>query len=607
MKLRRSLRATMCYLWRKHSHEFAQYPWKLFALADARQSAAAKASIQHDWAQRSACCLPEGFTRRLKDADIDIMDERFGHFMYWFAYLARLTVADIEVRHARNSSNAGGGREDFSNVVAQYLAQEYASLMRAGVLSTTELAGQRVGQLAIEGGGEPAQRAAKQRRRGKTALQCFMPDMDSSIKDRHGGKYTKAFWEDVRAAFGALSLERQQAYEAQSRVSVSSARRDREAGAARAVAPLDPLLAPPPLPALGDAADARPAMGMMLAPLTLNLVRESIPRLPEGTVATAEFAERCLACYRDSEAQSVELRRAYLGTSNDAVVKSLVSESQLETFIAEMPVKSRARSFADETRRIGRDPASGDRFPERVTYPTKCLCVCKSHDPGSRTLAVLALLSHTAAWCKGPRKVPSSDMLLAIESTCAGSRHVLFWWMLCASYRSAHHRPLQTFWKCLPRGGLVVGRNYKDVVLDVVRENGVARAAEPRSPFGRQAAPPSFFDEEQVAVQTIFGGEDYFSAAAQVCMWPTAFEAVLSLTVFQGTTCSLSFSHGSYSRWRPHSWRFAHGPPLPHLFLPHTSSRHLLPSSLENGQRTPSRAACPSFCTGCGGAKVVFR
>ena len=56
---------------------------------------------------------PEGLARRLKEAEIGIMDEKLGYFMVcctmcWLAHLACLTVENIDASHA------------VSNVVAQH-------------------------------------------------------------------------------------------------------------------------------------------------------------------------------------------------------------------------------------------------------------------------------------------------------------------------------------------------------------------------------------------------------------------------------------------------------------------------------------------------------
>ena len=137
-RMRTALRATLGYIWGKHVRELLQYPWRLFILADRRQPFGVKEAVLREWVSKRGCCLPEGLARRLKQSATDVTCVSFRSFLYRLAWVMRLTIADVEVRHARNRSSAGNsGNTDFSNIAAMYLIHEYAALMRASVLSSS--------------------------------------------------------------------------------------------------------------------------------------------------------------------------------------------------------------------------------------------------------------------------------------------------------------------------------------------------------------------------------------------------------------------------------------------------------------------------------------
>ena len=126
----------MSFIWRKHVHCFGQYPWKLLGIADPRLETEAKGALIAEFEARAECCLPHGLARTMKASGLDLRDARTTQFLYWYAFMVRMTVADVEVRHARNNatSSAAGMACDFSNIVAQYVVAEFSELRRAGVI-----------------------------------------------------------------------------------------------------------------------------------------------------------------------------------------------------------------------------------------------------------------------------------------------------------------------------------------------------------------------------------------------------------------------------------------------------------------------------------------
>lgn len=197
------MRSTMAYLWRKHFHELSQYPWRLVSIADPSAPPSMKSDIIQDFGSHNPCCLPKGVARSLREEGADLQGGETTSFLFWFAHMARLTTADVEVRHARNSTSAGKtGNTAFSGIAAQYVVVEYAELRRASVMAATTLRSAADAQhpsqlslvppprateaagdddaLALHGRrcrrGRSGSNAASRPKRGKTALQCFAAD-----------------------------------------------------------------------------------------------------------------------------------------------------------------------------------------------------------------------------------------------------------------------------------------------------------------------------------------------------------------------------------------------------------------------------------------------
>lgn len=300
MRLRSALRATLCYIWRKHLHNLRQFPWRLVTLADDGATPEEKNQVKETWSGTNECCLPQGMARNWMAAGVDLDCPNILRFLHGLAFVTRMTVADIEVRHARNNQTAGtSGNLDFSQVVAEYIATEFSELVRSTVLSSA-------GPEALEQHAAPAPalppaaagpRPRKQRRvdggpplRGKCALHCFASDRRLGHL-KGGGAFTADYWKKVREEFEALPAERRHAYEAQAQHSVLAARAARVAVAAQQEPQYPPVLEDTPaIPALADEPRPDPPHEE-LQPLCLNLVRKDLLlELANGEQVSVEFA-----------------------------------------------------------------------------------------------------------------------------------------------------------------------------------------------------------------------------------------------------------------------------------------------------------------------------
>lgn len=564
-RLRVALRSTMAFVWRKHVREVVQYPWKLVLLADPRAAPAQREAVVEEFTTTNACCLPSGFSRTLRLAGADLTAHNTHRLLYWFAHMVRLTTADVEVRHARNSVSAGKtGNMDFSNVVSQYVIAEYSELRRASVLSEVKRAQH---ELAVSGSstgaaiaedhdghaiGLPLAKRQRQRaaggaenKRGKTAMQCFFADVDlSHLKE--SGRMTKRFWERAREAFAALPSERQEAYHAQSHISHLQAKSQRAcilASSSNAESST-PRVASRPMPSASlctdvDGFGCHAPSGGLVSANTISPSRLPSPAaLPSSTVESASCYAKLVG---DAHQCATRLQQAYMERDEEAILAELVEEGDLKNFIARQPIKKSAAEFQQSTRNIGKcDGSSG--FPSRVEYPRHCRSFCANDgEAAGAAIVIMAMLKDAAQRCLSPSKVPGADMLLGVEASFSGHTSRTFWWMLAASFQSGHHVATQTFWKCSPKLGVSdTSDDYRGLLLKVDRGDVVTPLAAPSPPFDQQCAAPRFFGEEVVAREILCScGGDRDDALLHV-----ASEVVIKKLLFSETDGADVSIHG---------------------------------------------------------------
>ena len=520
-KARAAIRATMCFIWRKHVHELQQYPWKLLGLGDPRMEPMARQALINDFGATKACCLPRGLARSAQIAQVDLASDVARQFMYWFAFMTRMTVADVEVRHARNNHTSGYGHAqalDFSSIVAQYIIAEYAT-MRSSSIAT----GWRARHTDASANGEASRAACEKkritdRRRGKTMLQCYAADRPDLKHLRTAkGRMTEEYWAQLRAGMRQLTEERRAIYSEQSRISCLAAKdkmrqsRSLASLGASADSPQDPANAQLALPAPAvPVCDLPKASIVDNALLTMNMIPPSILAQHSSPRATTpENCDRCLQSIQLAQGQLVQHMEAYATSDEQVIVRNLVDESELRAFISKVPVKARARTFQANTRRVGRPRNSADVFPEKVVYPQCCRPVCKlDTDRYGIAHHVLDMLAITAKRCGSPSRVPTADMLLCLEVSSASKPAdpvYSFWWMLGASFQSGHHWPTQTFWRCFPADPLRTPNPSKldvggmSLCIEMCGEVQLQAEARAPPPCTAQHAMPRFYDQDQLA------------------------------------------------------------------------------------------------------------
>lgn len=503
--------------------ELHQFPWRLVSLADSRTTAAQKDLIRESWENVSECCLPEGMARRLKANGIDVESAEMLSFLRWFARMARLTVADVEVRHARNNVSAGAtGNIDFANIVAQYILAEYSELVRASVLSSAPP--QRAAQSSAPpppssdlATGSKKRRSEGERLRGMNALQCFAADRGAQGLKTHGS-FTKEFWAKLRSDFNGLPQERQAAYQAQAQVSTLRARDARAAAKAASFERSD-------TPATPSSRGAEAAPLAIEDSFNLNLLRGTFtPQLDAESMELVESGGDCLACFAEAQ-NCTDLYTAYKSGDNFEILRNLVDTKALDKFIGRQPVKTTASQFVADTRRVGK--ASGvEPFPAEVAYSSRCAAMCSCSDPEGHQmgLIVMKMLAACAKACSSPSLVPSAHMLLAFEARGSASRRTSFFWMLAASFQSGNHKATQTFWRCDPEDGGANLMGYDGLSLHVQRQELIRMQQSVAPPFNLQSSCPVFFDEEGVARAVAYGAGGKQELATTVVVRKLLFE-----------------------------------------------------------------------------------
>ena len=427
--------------------------------------------------------------------------------------MVRTTTADVEVRHARNNVSSGSsGNIDFSSIVSQYVATEWAHLKRAAAMShfagagshgfrrlmVNDVAGgnEAVALPGGEGSAPDAKRmkaSATGRRRGRTAIQLFAADHDlSELKSK--GKLTGAYHKQLAKDFDELTDVRKAHYEALATMSLIQAReqqaKENTERTQAAASPAEQLGGPIAAPAIGDA-PANDTGGFVVLPM--NIVMQAGAASEDEIVAVVERASTHIA----------EVAKLYASNDEDSITNQLVEEDSFGKFIDARPVKTIASEFQSSTRRVGR-PSAGFEFPDVVEYPHHCRCFCENHDAyaSSKALQVLSMLSVCAKRCGSPSKIPSAGMLLLADAFIgpagtAAAPAQSCWWMVAASFQSGHHVPTQTFLKCVPVGAVSSLGNAGQRL--VVERGQFAQMSEPHPQLSAQSAPPQFYDEETVA------------------------------------------------------------------------------------------------------------
>ena len=400
-RLRVALRATMAYVWRKHVKELSGYPWKLLRLADERATDADKEAIVAEFNATPECCLPHGMARTLKAAKANLLSPHIKEFLYWTAFMLRMTVADVETRHARNlrtsGSKAGSNNVNFSTVVTQYVAAEYSDLRRSAVKAWGEgNADQHEGgdddapmplALAAAGSAEPAGRARRLAtsgfRRGKRAIDFFAQEHDLS-EYKKKGKVTTEYWAKMKEDFEQLPGARKERYDSEaqrSHLEATDLEVREKAAAADSGRPL-PIGAPQTLGA--GLQLARASQPQHRRPVPLNIVHTDELPSGRGPVDVAgDTVVKFMAQVESTEAQLTDVVKAYEDNNEEAILAHLVKEESFEHFLQKSNVKTGGRrvGYVDKD---GRRPCLG-----AIISPTKSSTRAIASASARRTRAMM--------------------------------------------------------------------------------------------------------------------------------------------------------------------------------------------------------------------------
>ena len=129
-RLRRSVRSSSAWTWFRH-RDYQKYPWRFAAIGDSRLPQDEKMEIWRIFYDMRACCTHFGFCQRLRELYPEwhslsfIICERL---FYRWACAARISIVDIECRHARNHRQKTSNQMSWLQHCACYISREIKHL-----------------------------------------------------------------------------------------------------------------------------------------------------------------------------------------------------------------------------------------------------------------------------------------------------------------------------------------------------------------------------------------------------------------------------------------------------------------------------------------------
>ena len=471
--VRDKLLSTAAFVRRRFSANVDRFPFRLFGLADGRRASEHDGILEQFFAM-APCCLPAGFARELRET---MSQEEFQNDILSFRWLFLLTslivkmsIAGVERRHAQHRRQANVSMPFYMFSACSTLTEarhQQLALARmaeerrrrretdpqqlpagsrtrmvvnaaaAAAAAPDSVVPARVAKKARTTAEGPA---ATPRLKSKSALEIFRTDWIAS--QRALGKVvnpcSKECWVACRAAFQALTPERQEEFRARALASQvethavrQQKRKRKEQGPGN---PEAPLAEQPPV-ARSESALAVPAVPRSQLPEV-----DARPPFPQHVACQslrASFVQQAAGEGGEDARQSAV--GAQFPMTPDALKERIRGFSS--TF------REAAKDFRQRASHI----ATGPSVPEVVEYPACCgeLChssntlrTCRFHARVVSLLeeAVKASVGVPKGWAK---LVPAAGIVFAAECYTAVDNQlpsgVAFYAVACAAGRQAHH------------------------------------------------------------------------------------------------------------------------------------------------------------------------
>ncbi|CAE7350608.1 unnamed protein product [Symbiodinium microadriaticum] len=422
---------TSCWIFRRHYEYLHSDSFLIAIVGDEQADPQVLSSFLSSWRVKSWCCVPPGLARALKARHVtaeDLQTSRWKKILFWFAATLQLSIADVEVKHAANRSNAESG---FSTIAAKFVNSDSHLVARQARQKIWPSKGKdETGDIEDVGKDALVMDKTKRRAKGQSALELFRKDwlhrrrMSEAINPA-----TKAVWDEVRAGWRELPDEQKQVYTAMAASSGEAAASQRRQNRG----------------ATSDATVGERGTGLNLCkqyyhsctPKLLNAVpfqqhletpdlKALLSPFPKNEPPTCKFGKHGYPVSEASLSRIAEVQR-----------QKGISARQAE------------HHFDQEIERMARPPDS-DHFPERVIYESHCGCQCRHTGEDRRIALHINLLQsflHIVKQLGSPMDVVRSDVLLSFEVLSSTKRHVVrqFAWVSAVSARAGALKPEQTF------------------------------------------------------------------------------------------------------------------------------------------------------------------
>ena len=451
---------------RRFAASLDRYPFKLFAVADARRDD--REEIVNQFYQKSFCCLPAGFAREVrKTVSKEDFVRNLPHFR-WFvlmtAFITKLTIASVERRHATHQQQANKGMPFPMFSAGSVLTESRHQASALERMKTERLRHQQIEQQAQQAPEDQLQpipkRSATQRKkserrlaaggkviRAQTALDLYKSDWLSREKvlGRQWNPASKECWESCKLSFASLPEDEKASLEERARASKLEAFVNRQV-----------------LKRMGN--NKRDSLdGEILADAGGPVGN------PEGNPESNCNVDRLAIMIQQQAAPEVAMRRQPPMPKHVAC-QSLLSPLEQQARVGDggcgprnfpispLAVREQARMPGGLTKGIetfGKHAATiagGQSLPDQVTYPGCCGALCRMQNT-QRTLklhkSILDALQKVVAESGfQPACFSQASLILAAEQYfLAGddsASKTSFFALAHASGRQAHHKPQVT-------------------------------------------------------------------------------------------------------------------------------------------------------------------
>ena len=368
-EIRRIMLFTSCWIFRRHYEYLHSDSFLIAIVGDEQADPQVLSSFLSSWRVKSWCCVPPGLARALKARHVtaeDLQTSRWKKILFWFAATLQLSIADVEVKHAANRSNAESG---FSTIAAKFVNSDSHLVARQARQKIWPSKGKdETGDIEDVGKDALVMDKTKRRAKGQSALELFRKDwlhrrrMSEAINPA-----TKAVWDEVRAGWRELPDEQKQVYTAMAASSGEAAASQRRQNRG----------------ATSDATVGERGTGLNLCkqyyhsctPKLLNAVpfqqhletpdlKALLSPFPKNEPPTCKFGKHGYPVSEASLSRIAEVQR-----------QKGISARQAE------------HHFDQEIERMARPPDS-DHFPERVIYESHCGCQCRHTGEDRRILSL---------------------------------------------------------------------------------------------------------------------------------------------------------------------------------------------------------------------------